>query len=103
MQKPEHDHYDNRGNDAPQTIFQRDLFLGARWAANDIQDTSVLLGGVVDLDDNTLTFQGKYQRRLQNGLSLQLQFSALGKSDVANLQHGFRRDDFVALSLQHHY
>ena len=95
--------YDNRGNDAPQTIFQKDFFLGARWAANDSQDTSVLFGSVVDLDDNSLAFQGEFQRRLQNGLSLQLQFKALGKSNPANLQYGFRRDDFVALSLQHYF
>ena len=95
--------YDNRGADAPLTIFQRDLFFGARWAANDSQDTSALMGAVVDLDDGTRAFQGEIQRRLENGLSFKIQFRALGSSDPANPQHGFRQDDFIALSFKHHF
>ncbi|MDG2405250.1 MAG: hypothetical protein P8M25_09945 [Paracoccaceae bacterium] len=95
--------YDNRGADAPLTIFQRDLFLGTRWAANDSQDTSAIIGTVFDLDDGTQAFQGEFQRRLENGLSFKMQFRALGSSDSTNLQYGYRQDDFFALSFKHHF
>ena len=79
------------------------LFLGGQWAANDSEDTSAILGMVIDLDDGTRSFKGKFNRRLENGLSLNLQFSALGYSNPANAQDGFRRDDFLAISLKQYF
>ena len=35
---------DGRGDDAPYTAFDHDLFVGFRWAFNDIQGTSILGG-----------------------------------------------------------
>ena len=95
--------YDNRGANAPLTIFQKDAFVGGRWVANDSEDTSAILGMLIDLDDGTRSFQGEFKRRLGNGLSLNLQFRALGYSNPANAQHGFRRDDFLAVSLKHFF
>ena len=95
--------YDNRGTNTPLTIFQKDAFLGGRWAANDSEDTSAILGMVIDLDDGTRSFKGGFNRRLENGLSLNLQFSALGYSNPANAQDGFRRDDFLAISLKQYF
>ena len=95
--------YDNRGANAPLTIFQKDAFVGGRWVANDSEDTSAILGMLIDLDDGTRSFQGEFKRRLGNGLSLNLQFRALGYSNPANAQHGFRRDDFFAVSLKHFF
>ena len=71
--------------------------------ANDSEDTSAILGMLIDLDDGTRSFQGEFKRRLGNGLSLNLQFRALGYSNQANAQHGFRRDDFLAVSLKHFF
>ena len=45
--------YDNRGTNTPQTIFQKDAFIGGRWVANDSEDTSAVLGMLIDLDDGT--------------------------------------------------
>ena len=95
--------YDNRGANAPLTIFQKDAFVGGRWVANDSEDTSAILGMLIDLDDGTRSFQGEFKRRLGNGLSLNLQFRALGYSNPANAQHNFRRDDFLAVSLKHFF
>lgn len=39
-------HYDGRGEDAPSTIFDRDIFLGARLALND-EDATEFLGGII--------------------------------------------------------
>jgi hypothetical protein len=42
--------YDSRGSGAPATIFENDVFVGGRWALNDVSDTSVLGGPLIDLD-----------------------------------------------------
>jgi len=95
--------YDNRGTNTPQTIFQKDAFVGGRWVANDSEDTSAVLGMLIDLDDGTRSFQGEFNRRLANGLSLKMQFRALGYSNATNAQDAFRRDDFLAISLKHFF
>jgi hypothetical protein len=95
--------YDNRGTNTPQTIFQKDAFIGGRWVANDSEDTSAVLGMLIDLDDGTRSFQGEFNRRLANGLSLKMQFRALGYSNATNAQDAFRRDDFLAISLKHFF
>ena len=95
--------YDNRGTNTPQTIFQKDAFIGGRWVANDSEDTSAVLGMLIDLDDGTRSFQGEFNRRLANGLSLKTQFRALGYSNATNAQDAFRRDDFLAISLKHFF
>lgn len=41
---------DGRGDDAPYTAFDNDVFVGFRWAFNDVQGTSILGGPIVDLD-----------------------------------------------------
>jgi len=43
--------WDDRGESAT-TIFQNDLFVGARLALNDLSDTSILFGIVSDLDNS---------------------------------------------------
>ena len=71
--------------------------------ANDSEDTSAVLGMLIDLDDGTRSFQGEFNRRLANGLSLKMQFRALGYSNATNAQDAFRRDDFLAISLKHFF
>ena len=50
-------HLDGRDeNHAPPTPFDRDLFLGTRLALNDVDDTQMLAGAVIDAEDGTLSF-----------------------------------------------
>lgn len=57
--------WDERGEDGFYP-FQNDIFAGLRWAANDIASTSVLVGGIVDLDGNGYALSFEAQRRLDD-------------------------------------
>lgn len=95
--------YDDRGADAPGTIFQKDVFLGARWAANDSQDTSALIGAIVDVEDGSTSLRVEFERRLEIGALLKFQAQAFGNTDTTNPLHAFRQDDYVSLVLEKHF
>ena len=55
------------------TIYDEDTFLGARLALNDIQGTSVLLGGLVDHEDRSTAIFVEAKRRLTDRVSLEVE------------------------------
>jgi hypothetical protein len=61
--------WDERGDDAP-TIFDRDIFVGWRWTANDTQSSSALLGVVWDPETDETLVQLEAQRRLAPNMTL---------------------------------
>jgi len=59
--------YDGRDENpavAPPTPFQNDLFVGTRIALNDVQDSSMLAGATIDLDDQSTLFVAEAETRL---------------------------------------
>lgn len=56
--------YDSRGDDHLGSQYQNDLFIGARWTANDFDGSFVLGGSVIDLEDGSVTLHLEYSRRL---------------------------------------
>ena len=98
--------YDGRNDNpglAPPTLFQNDLFFGLRLALNDFQDTSVLMGGIVDLDDQSTLFQVEAQRRLGEHWSAEIQGRFFLNVGDDALLLSFRKDNFVNLSLARHF
>ena len=98
--------YDDRDDDpalAPATLFQNDLFAGLRLAFNDIQDTSILAGAIVDLDNQSTLFQVEAQRRLGEHWSAELQARFFLNAGNDPRLGSFRNDGFVNLSLARHY
>ena len=96
--------YDGRDpGGAPPTPFDNDLFLGARLAVNDVQDTSVLAGTVIDLDDGTTSIRVEAERRLGDvwKLGVEIQFVAHAAAD--NLLATLDQDDFILVRLSWFY
>ncbi len=92
--------YDGRDeSNAPATLNNNDLFVGARWTLNDTQDTSLLAGAVVDLEVGTQLFSIEAERRIGDRMKLELEgrFSANVASD--DPAAGLRDDDSVTLRL----
>lgn len=85
--------YDSRGDGAGGTAFQNDLFLGARWLANDADDTQILGGVVRDLDQRAAIFHVQYQRRIGKQLQLQMVARSFDAED-RNALHALN-DDFL--------
>ena len=55
------------------TIYDEDTFLGARLALNDMQDTSVLVGALIDNDDRSTAIFFEAERRLTDRISLEVE------------------------------
>jgi hypothetical protein len=98
--------YDGRNDDpsvAPPALLQNDLFFGLRLALNDIQDTSVLMGAIVDLDDQSTLFQVEAQRRLGEHWTVEIQGRFFLNVGNDALLLSFRKDNFVNLGLARHF
>ncbi len=97
---------DDRDDDptaAPATIFQNDLFLGARLALNDIQDTSVLLGGIIDLDSQSTLLLIEAERRLADQWTIEIETRLFLNVKDDPLLSNFSEDNFINLNLGRHF
>lgn len=65
--------YDERGDEAFNTLFERDLALGGRFAFNDFADTQALIGVIADTQNGDLIFSVEATRQFGPGWSLSLE------------------------------
>ena len=90
--------WDERGRDAL-TPFQDDVMAGVRIALNDEQSTEALLGLITDLEYDSNSFSIEASRRLYDSFKLNLEARFFDSGDPRDLAYGFRRDDYVQMSL----
>ncbi len=96
-------HYDARNQRAPQTIFDNDVFVGARWARNDAQDTSVLAGALYDVKTNERFFSVEAERRLTDAITGELVARVFSGAQSTDALRPFEQDDYVELNITWHY
>ena len=83
---------------------QNDLFYGSRLAFNDINDTAILLGGIVDLDTQTNLLTIEASRRVANNLKMTLEarlFDRISSQELFLLF--FKQDSFLAVSFSKYF
>ena len=85
---------------APATIYDDDLFLGARLALNDIGDTSFLAGALMDRDTDARVFLIEGQRRLGDEWLLSLEGRFFAGAVVPDPIFAIQNDDFLSISLK---
>lgn len=92
--------YDGRDLDAaPITFFEDDLFVGTRLAFNDIHDTAVLVGGIIDREDQSTALFVEAERRLGQQWKLEIESRAFVNVNRASRLDSFRRDSFITVRL----
>jgi hypothetical protein len=91
--------YDGRDEDAPPTVFDNDVFIAARWALNDTQDTAVLAGVVVDSDTGEGFVNVEAERRLGDRLLAELRLRAFANADPGDGLYTISRDDYLQVRL----
>lgn len=95
--------YSQDGRDpalAPATIYDKDIFLGARLALNDLNGTSLLAGALIDTKTDARVYVAEAQRRLGDNWRLSLEgrfFTGTSPSDAAA---PIRSDDYLQLSFE---
>ncbi len=95
--------YDGRDATAPTTSLDNDLFVGTRLAFNDVFDTQLLAGGIVDLNDGSLAARIEGERRLTNTLKVELEGRFFVNIAETNLLRLFARDSFLNLRLAYSF
>ena len=96
-------HHDGRGQEAT-TPLQDDLFLGARFAFNDMQDTSVLVGVIQDLEDSK-SYSGVIEASRRVGGSFRVTLDALLIQSQNPIDPLFmvNKDDQINFHLEYYY
>ena len=94
--------WDERGTDAT-SPFNRDVFLGVRWVANDVDGSELLAGVINDWEDGSRFFNLEASRRLGNQWKLGLQARVWSNIDRADPFYGQRQDDYVELKATRYF
>ncbi len=92
--------FDDRTELSAPTLANNDLFLATRYAFNDTQDTSILAGVVIDVENNTTFLNVEAERRIGKNLSAELRIRALTNVDEQDIANAFAQDDYMQLSLK---
>ena len=98
----EYQHDDRNTSSAP-TIADNDVFLAARYTLNDTQDTSILAGVVVDIDNDTTFINIEAERRIGKNLSAELRLRALTNVNETDSAYAFANDDYMKLGLSWYF
>ena len=91
--------YDGRGAMAPPTPFDNDLFVGGRLALNDVGDTSLLAGVIVDDESGAMLVTVEASRRIGDRWTVEIQSLSFFDVPPTDLLYGVRRDDHVQVRL----
>lgn len=94
--------YDGRDQVAS-TPFEDDLMLGLRWASNDENDTSVLLGVISDRDESSRLYSLEASRRIGESWKLNIEARVFSGISNNNLLYSVREDDFIQLELGYYF
>ena len=87
--------WDGRDHTAPFTAFDHDVFVGSRLAFNDVQNTSILLGAVVDASDGSLAARLEVERRLGDHLTMEIESQWFGNIADEDVLLAFQQDSYV--------
>lgn len=91
--------HDGRDSRTPATPFEDDIFLGTRLALNDVEDTELLAGVILDLDQEERIFSVEFERRLSDNLNLEIEGQLFDNIDSNDLLSGFQDDSFLEVRL----
>lgn len=90
---------DPLGNSA----FQNDLFVGGRFAFNDVQSSEILMGFGYDLDYESTSFMIEGNRRFGESIIVSLDVRLFNSEDVNDPMLFIDKDDHVQLSAEWYF
>jgi hypothetical protein len=91
--------YDSRGNSI-EVPFQNDLFVGARVVLNDMDNTEILIGGYIDLDNVTQYYSVEASSRIANDFKLNVEIQAFNNVALNDPFYDIKNDGFIRIELQ---
>ena len=95
--------YDQRRLDAPQ-LFNDDVGFGLRWTANDVQSTTLLLGGIYDLETDSTAISLEAERRFGASFKAQLEVRLQEKAGAGDtLAQALKDEDMVRFRVAYYF
>ena len=95
--------YDDRSATAPGTPFENDLFVGSRLSFNDVGDTSILAGAVIDDHTGATLVTVEASRRLGDRWTIEVESLSFFDVPPTGLLYSVRRDDYVQVRLSRYF
>ncbi len=95
--------YDGRNEFEPVSINDNDVFVGARLAVNDIQDTTVLAGVAYDVDTGETFVNIEAERRFGDDWFAELRVRAFSGAGQGDATYWLRADDYVQLNIARYF
>ena len=95
--------YDNRDeNKTASTLFENDIFVGARFTWNDFQESELLLGAIIDWKTGSMFSSIEYERRIGENMKFEVEAQYFLANDSEPLAQ-FERDSNLTLKLTRYY
>lgn len=95
--------YDER-DDLALNSMQNDVFFGSRIAFNDTQDTSILIGGLSDLESSSKIFSIEASRRIGSSWKAELEARIFNNIDRKELiLSNFQEDSFLRFTISRYF
>jgi len=82
---------------------QNDLFAGARLSMNDTQDSSLLAGAIVDVEDQSTSLSIEAERRIGDSWTIELESRWFVHTASDNLLHFIKNDDYITLRMRKYF
>lgn len=95
-------HYDERDERAT-TAYQNDVFLGLRFALNDMQSTEILTGIVFDNGSDATIGLIEASRRIGDDMKIELEARFFNDFDNTDPLSGIESDDFLLLTWSYYF
>lgn len=96
--------WDDRPSSAPPTIYDNDLFVGARFAFNDDGDSSALIGALVDMEKGSVYATIEASTRLYDSLRLEIEGALILRADNADtVLRQYRNDSYISFRLMQYW
>ena len=95
--------YDGRAASEPLTLADNDLFVAARFARNDIQDTSALLGIAHDLETGATFLNLEAERRIGENYVVELRARFFSDADADDPIFVIANDDYLQLQFSRYF
>tara|TARA_Y200000002_G_C22647967_1_gene650003 strand:+ start:254 stop:1468 length:1215 start_codon:yes stop_codon:yes gene_type:complete len=95
--------YDNRDeNKTASTLFENDIFVGARFTWNDFQESELLFGAIIDWKTGSMFSSIEYERRIGENMKFEVEAQYFLAEDSEPLAQ-FERDSNLTLKLTRYY
>jgi len=95
--------HDNRSENLRSAVYDRDLFLGARFALNDAQSTQLLAGFLVDVEKYSQSFRIEASRRVGQSWRATLELQTFTNLDDSDPLAAFEDDDYLLVDMAYFF